>query len=222
MLEELYRKARETGADMVICDFYYDYKWGKVVDKQKPEVCTPEGVQRELFLQKLHGSCCNKLIRRSCYEEYQVKFPQNITLWEDLYVVCSLLSHPLKVAYLPKAFYHYDQTSNGNSLVRKPTMQAMKSQELFIDHFRSCGYKLDSLYPCMRAAKEMAYSSGLVSNKDVVNLYSEINDMYLADSRPGLLSKGLRALIKGKELKSQFYKSLRSCFLFVKIIKRLL
>ena len=222
MLEELYRKAKEADADMVICDFFYDYKWGRVIDKQKPEVCTAEGVQRELFHQKLHGSCWNKLIRRSCYEEYQVKFPQDITLWEDLYVVCSLLSHPLKVAYLPKAFYHYDQILNGESLVRKPTMRAMKSQKLFIDHFRNCGIQLELLYPCMRAAKELAYSSGLVSNQDVINLYSEINDMYLADGRPGLLSKGLRALLQGNVLKSQFYKSLRRNLLFIKAIKRLI
>ena len=215
MLEELYRKAKETDADMVICDFVCEYKLRTVVSKQKPEVCTAEGVQRELFHQKLHGSCCNKLIRRSCYEEYQVKFPQNIILWEDLYVVCSLLSHPLKVAYLPKAFYHYDQTSNGNSLARKSTMKSLKSIMLFIDHFRSCGYNLDSLYPCMRAAKAIAYHSGLLSNQEFVNLYSEINDMYLAEGGHGLFSRGMCALLKGNIWKSNFYKSLYRCRTFI-------
>ncbi len=118
MLEELYKKAKEENADMVICDFYYNFanKQGKRV--QKPSQLRHDVVQCELF-QQLHGSCCNKLVRRACYNEYGVKFPKEISYCEDLLTNATLLAHDLKVAYLPKAFYHYDQYTNDNSIVRR-------------------------------------------------------------------------------------------------------
>ena len=116
MLEELYAKAKEEDADMVICDFYSHY--GKVVryNTQRPASLAPVRVAGELF-QQLHGSCCNKLSRRACYNDFGVRFPQGISYCEDTYVNVSLLIRGIKVAYLPKAFYHYDSGINPNSLV---------------------------------------------------------------------------------------------------------
>ena len=110
MLRELYDKAMECDADMVICDYISEYKWGggKKNCRQKPKACNTQIILRQLMFQQLHGSCCNKLIRRACYSRYNVRFPNNIIRWEDLYVVCSLLMYPIKCVYLPKAFYHYD------------------------------------------------------------------------------------------------------------------
>ena len=215
MLEELYNKAKETDADMVICDFFFEYKLGGVICKQAPRCCTAEAIQEELFRQQLHGACWNKLIRRSCYEEYGVKFPSNVILWEDLYVICSLLSHPLKVAYFPKAFYHYDQVSNSDSIVRKPTMKGLNSRFLFIEHFKKLGYPFDILYSSMRGAKVMAYASGLLSNQEIVNLYSEVNETYLKEDPNDWVLKGLQELIKGNSLKSAYYKCLIHCYRYL-------
>ena len=118
MLAQLYAKAKAEDADMVICDYYVDTygKSRRVV--QRPSALDHETVLRELF-QQLHGSCCNKLVRRVCYSEYGVTFPLELSLCEDLYVNAALLCHDLRVAYLPQAFYHYVQYINSNSLVGK-------------------------------------------------------------------------------------------------------
>lgn len=118
MLEELYRKAKEEDADMVICDYYTEEKGRTKYIVQKPSDLNHETVLCELF-QQLHGSCCNKLVRRACYKEFGVKFPEELSYCEDLFVNTCLLSHSMVVVYLPKAFYHYDQYSNGESLVRR-------------------------------------------------------------------------------------------------------
>ncbi len=113
-LEELYMKAKEDDADMVICDFYENED---IYHKQEPSSLDSKVVLCELFKQ-LHGSCCNKLIRRTCYSDYGVRFPDNIYFSEDHYVICALLVHGVKVSYLPKAFYHYIQYPQKDTLVR--------------------------------------------------------------------------------------------------------
>lgn len=117
MLEELYSHAKQNDADMVICDFFSNTQSKQIYVKQQPSALDHHTVQMELF-RHLHGSCCNKLIRRTCYERYGVHFPLELSFCEDLYVNTWLLKYPLKIAYFPKAFYHYDQKSNPNSIVR--------------------------------------------------------------------------------------------------------
>lgn len=116
MLEELYAKAKVEDADMVICDFYEEYKDKQIYRKQQPTALDSDTVLKELF-QQLHGSCWNKLVKRACYKEYGIEFDQELSFCEDLYFHASLLRNPIRISYLPKAFYHYDQTSNPNSIV---------------------------------------------------------------------------------------------------------
>ena len=218
MLEELYLKAREEDADMVICDYISEYKSGGVVCRQAPRECTSESILQQMLFQQLHGSCWNKLIRRACYKEYNVAFPKDIIRWEDLYVVCSLLMHPIKCVYLPKAFYHYDLVINENSIVRKVTFKGLDSQIKFIEHFRKIGCTIDLLYPSMRATKELAYCSEFLETKQIISLFLEINEKYINEPK-GLLDfvpKGLTALIKGKHVISSFYKILYSLWLLKK------
>ncbi len=58
MLKELYAKAKEEDADMVICDFYAHYGEKVVYVCQQPSALDHDTVLCELF-QQLHGSCCN-------------------------------------------------------------------------------------------------------------------------------------------------------------------
>ena len=118
MLEELYKKAKEEDADMVICDYYEERKGKTLYIKQKPSSLDHETVLCELF-QQLHGSCWNKLVRRACYRDFGLQFPLELSYCEDLFVNACLTSHSIKIEYLHEAFYHYDQYSNDNSLVHK-------------------------------------------------------------------------------------------------------
>ena len=129
MLEELYRKAKDDDADMVICDFYEDDKDKTKYVKQQPSALDHETVLRELLFEQLHGSCWNKLVRRDCYSMYNVKFPLNVDCNEDLIVSVKLLLCPLRVSYYPEAYYHY--CFNPNSITRHYTIRTYEMRKKF-------------------------------------------------------------------------------------------
>ena len=131
MLEELYRKAKEEDADMVICDYFVEERKKTKRIIQKPSALDHNVVLEELF-QQLHGSCWNKLVRRACYVKYGVRFPLELSYCEDLFVNTCLLTHKINVACLPKAFYHYDQYTNEESLVHRPIDMIMAYRQQFI------------------------------------------------------------------------------------------
>lgn len=108
MLLKLYEKAKEHDSDVVICDYYVNTALREYVIKQEPSDLNHMTVLSELF-QQLHGSCCNKLVKRACYMKYKVSFPTDVSYCEDLSFWVCLLKHPVSIAYLPEAFYHYVQ-----------------------------------------------------------------------------------------------------------------
>ena len=105
MLEDLYKKAKEDDADMVICDYYTDKGDMQTYVKQQPSILDSTTVLRELF-QQLHGSCCNKLARRVCYSG-KANFPKDINCCEDLIWCVQVLPLCKKISYVDKAYYHY-------------------------------------------------------------------------------------------------------------------
>lgn len=134
MLEELYAKAENDDADIVICDFFSNTDTEQTLCKQQPSKLKAESVLRELF-QQLHGSCCNKLVRRACYNKYNVRFPKGINHCEDLLFWAQLLQHTdVKVSYLPKAYYHY--VVNDNSITRHFTHETYEMRLRFRDKLK--------------------------------------------------------------------------------------
>lgn len=133
MLEELYHKALEDNADMVICDFIKYYSETKqVYIKQEPTSLNHDIVLKNLF-QHLQGSCCNKLIKRICYNKYNIKFPENFNLYEDLYVCACILKHPINISYLNKAFYYYSINTNATSMVKCIDYKTLKEDSFFFE-----------------------------------------------------------------------------------------
>ena len=115
MIEELVAKAKAEDADMVICDFYTESKSRKTYEGQNPgEDLSANAIMRKILFQQLHGSCCNKLVKRSCIEGIGF-FPQDLCILEDELYNIRILARDIKVAYLPKAFYHY-RVDNVHSL----------------------------------------------------------------------------------------------------------
>ena len=119
MLEELLYNVKDENADMVICDMIWEKGTCTELHIERPTSLDNEIILCDLFEGKIYGSCCNKLVRRDLFRQYDISFPKGIQLREDLYVIASLLVHPIKVSYLNKAFYHYVIGENSNSLTWK-------------------------------------------------------------------------------------------------------
>ena len=180
MLEELYAKAKAEDADMVICGFYTERRRKTIYESQCPPDLTPDGVLSQLLLQKMHGASWNKLVRRSLFEKYQVSYPKEIICWEDLYVNCELLRHHIRLAYVAKAYYHYDRSSNKESITHTRDLPRLRSQMLFCDHFSEVlsGAHVKSLIESKRITKELAFRMKAIKGKDFINLYRETNSCY--------------------------------------------
>ena len=211
MLEELYNKAINDNADMVICDFIMDFPKRSVYIKQEIKEGTDSNtILRLLLNQQLHGSCWNKLIRTSLFKKYDICFPINIIRWEDLYVICNLLLNPIKVAYIPKAFYHYDQIVNEESIVRKPSQTGVSSQILFCNYFQQklspSEHYEEELYTIKSCTKILMLTSELYSFDELKNIFSEINDQFIQRNRKfGITPVYILSLIlQGKHLYAKF------------------
>lgn len=185
MLQVLINTAVLNNADLVLCDFFMTYNNKEVYINQKPKELNHLTLLKQLLGQELHGSCCNKLVRRTLFEKYNITFPQDIIRWEDLWVNCLLLFNPMQIAYVNKAFYHYDQCVNTESIVRKVSKKAVESQILFCERLEDMAvmYNIgidESLYKCKAATKELMYASSLYSQDEVVNKFASINQQYIS------------------------------------------
>lgn len=179
-LEILYKKAKETSADIVVCDFALEYASRTEILCQK--VYSSEVFLQQLFSQERHGSLCNKLIRNQLYKQYDLHFPPQIICWEDLYICCNILiHHSCKIAYVPKALYHYDFFSNPNSLVRTVSMKTLDGMIFFCKYFdnqlpQNCRAWLNGTKGIVLTT---AYRSHLLSAEEIRALYPEINSWYV-------------------------------------------
>lgn len=127
LLEEMFDCATSNNADMVICDLKENND-GKenIVRMGLPPVTDGKKIQRLLIEQKIHGSCCNKLIRAELCKV--IKFsPKEICLSEDELYNIRLLNNNIKVNYLPKALYVY-RINNEGSLCHSKDIKVIESK----------------------------------------------------------------------------------------------
>lgn len=209
MLQSLYQAAETKNADMVICDFMIESKFGSFRNVQKPNSLNHFEILKQLLSWNLHGSCCNKLVRHSCYAKNNISFPNKMIMWEDLFVCCRILQDDIKVAYLPMPFYHYDRVSNGTSVVSSISRKKEESKKYFINFFESNFGNAIDFYYVKRDLKlgllwHFLKKPEDIEKDEIVNTYPEINQRLLEGScfsfkRP--LHNALKLVISGKKEK---------------------
>lgn len=184
MLETMHRKAIETEADMVVCDFIFDFgPRNQVISSQE---CSDSGtLLRDMLTQKRHGSLCNKLIRTELYRRYDLHFPMEMVCWEDMYICCNILLNPCQVEYVARSFYHYDLHSNQESMTRMATHRTIEAMKSFCRYFEA---KLGSehsglLFDVKAMVAVTAFRCNLLSAEELRNLYPEINARYISEYR---------------------------------------
>ena len=106
-LTDMYAKAQETDADMVMCDLYYNDPYRQSYCKQEPTSLDNNDILKDLITGKVYGFTVTKLLRRTLYQQYDLQYPVGMYGSEDQYTMCKLLKNAISIAYLPKAYYHY-------------------------------------------------------------------------------------------------------------------
>ena len=107
MLEELYRKAKEDDADMVICDYYYEVGRTQSVIRQKETGHSARSVLKDIFRMNVSACFWNKLIRRQVYCVNDVRLLPKMNIGEDYYAVARLLTKIKNVSFVHRPLYHY-------------------------------------------------------------------------------------------------------------------
>lgn len=119
MVEEMYVRAKEDEADLLFCDFFITHdgtNWEYV--SQNPGTSDRSSIFG-LFMYDMYGTLWNTMFRRDAILKYKISFIEGMKACEDQYFNLQLLSHDIRVAYLPKAYYHYDMSQNPSSIVNK-------------------------------------------------------------------------------------------------------
>ena len=180
MLEELYKKATKTNTDIVICDFYVDTALQTIICKQPIKANHSNVVLIQLLENELHGSTCNKLIKHSLYSQCNINFPKGIDYCEDFCVITQLLLKNLHIEYLPKAFYHYNQFDNTESITRRMNLQFIRRVMAFIQVLEQLIIQIPNSKKYIIMRKEFVLLSAatykILPFKDIITLYPEIKD----------------------------------------------
>ena len=104
LVEKFVRKAEETGADFLYCDFWLQFEKSARY-MVNPTYTDPEQMIKEGFLAGLMKyNVWNKLAKRSLYEG--VSFPGGHGMGEDMTIILAA-TRATKVAHVPEALYHY-------------------------------------------------------------------------------------------------------------------
>ncbi len=136
MLEELYKKAKENDSDVVMCDYWIEYQSQQKLCKLNITDTSCNGLIRRLVSGSLHGSLCNKLIRRDFITSNNIRFAKGLNICEDLTMCLMVLNHGAKVEYLDSAFYHYDKYTNPNALTSLNTKFGREQHDIWLKTFR--------------------------------------------------------------------------------------
>ena len=109
MLEELYHAVQTQEADIVWCDWYLTFAENERYMKQ-PCFGTPMEALKAMLSGGMKFNVWNKLVRRSLYTDNGIEFPSGYGMGEDM-TMMMLFAHAQKIAYVPKAYYHYIKTN---------------------------------------------------------------------------------------------------------------
>lgn len=107
--EKMYLKAKAAGADLVGCDFYYEYSDRREFCRQDFDVSPEDSLANLLKGKHIMPNTWCRLVKRRLYTDYQVSFVPGINMCEDLIASVKLHAFAGKTASVHEALYHYVQ-----------------------------------------------------------------------------------------------------------------
>lgn len=201
-LKELYNKAKEENADMVICDVFLNDQYVQIYQSEQPTELNHLSCIRDVFCGKLHGYTVNKLIRRECYSNFRLQFPLGIYGCEDEYVMCQLWKNDIKISYLPKAFYHYCYYGNQSSSRRYDRYtykMDLKIRDMYVGLFQGTPLEQEAYQYRSSAIVNRAFVGGVkvFSSKEFKQIFSKYKDVLSAKYKPAILKPMIAISLNG-------------------------
>ena len=166
MMEEMVSAAEEHAADIVICDwmiFEHGEEKGEV-QIQTIHNSAPMEQIRDEFLMDCHPNyMCNKLFNKDLFTG--IRFPENMTYYEDMYIHAELFCRCKKAFYLAKPFYCY-RIHVSSAISQSYILQKYGAWMAWQEHERVCKeYGLTAPLRCSAWRAQQAVISLLTMNQ---------------------------------------------------------
>lgn len=147
LYEKLYNKAIETDADMVECDFYWEYPNKKVHDQ------SAKYKNESDMYANARAVAWNKLYKRDVLLNSGIQFPKGLR-YEDLEFFYKILPQLKKIELISEPLIHYIQRDNSITYV-----QNERTKEIFtiLDNVLAY-YKENGLYKKYKQELEYMYT----------------------------------------------------------------
>lgn len=113
MLADLYQCAIESKADIVVCDFFVNFSCKQIYSSQQIGNNNMESIIK-LLGGTLHGSLCNKLVKRELYVNNKICLIEGRNMWEDLTTSVKLFASAKVIVHLKQAYLHYMRISENS------------------------------------------------------------------------------------------------------------
>lgn len=168
MLEAMYDYAIKNDFDIVWCDWWLSFE-KKERRMLTPDYDNPYEALRAMLAGAMKYNVWNKLVRRSLYEHFSIKFPSGYCMGEDLTMLL-LFAHAKSCGRLSKSFYHYVKTNSNaftnnlrpehfESLKRNVLWVANKLQKIYGQSIEKeiAFLKLQSKYPLLSTSGNLEY-----------------------------------------------------------------
>ena len=142
MVELMYNKAKESGADIVCCEAFKEGAYGP--ELLEYEYCEEIGGDKllKLYLYDQYTAIWNKLIKRNLFFEFDVWHYKGVNMGEDSAVTVRLRYFSKKTVVVHSPLYHYNR-QNENSMCavynEKATKEYMKLALSIEEFFRQEG-----------------------------------------------------------------------------------
>lgn len=181
MFYSLFKKAKDTNADLIWCDFL-EISGTSVVNRKINLIEDSKIFLKEVFNLNTPSVIWNKIIKRAVFVDNDIHFLPGKNLGEDFVVLFKVLFFCKKVAYVPEYLYNYVQ-DNSKSLSRN--LDSKKINEIvdnsqavvkFIADYKITEFSVSEIDEFKFNSKiNLLYSISLEDFKAWVKIYPETN-----------------------------------------------
>ncbi len=145
MYEKLLRKAHETGADMVACNYHLTYEHsdaiGQVIRTHYEAQTGPLDVTKHKLLLLDPGSLVIKIYKRRLLYDCGMQFPEHI-FYEDNAIASAIVLRAKHFEYIDEPLYYYYQhaASTVHTVDMERLHHRMEASGIMLKHAKDFGY----------------------------------------------------------------------------------
>lgn len=209
MYEKMYKKALETGADVVSCDRDIINERGEVLDckvNDKSHLCGPvqDSFRGELALSI--KTAWAKIIKKDLIIQHKLYFPEKM-FYEDIPFNMILGTYTKHYEHIPECLYHY--YFNSQSITRKRNSRNIfdrqKAMKLTLDYFRTSGLRAQNAH----ALNYLSFRTLYGTVRLYLDTFDHYDPVFLRDTRNNLInwkiaSKGINPFYRSENFKTRF------------------